>query len=76
MNNIYEIEQLMEYMVIILPLLLLNLGLVVFSLVKIFKDGVDNLNKCLWIVIVIFVNLVGPILFLMLGRKKDNYDNY
>ncbi|HKK95432.1 MAG TPA: PLD nuclease N-terminal domain-containing protein [Anaerovoracaceae bacterium] len=76
MNNIYEIEQLMEYMVIILPLLLLNLGLVVFSLVKIFKDGVDNLNKGLWIVIVIFVNLVGPILFLMLGRKKDNYDNY
>lgn len=76
MNDIYSLEQLMDYMVIILPLVLLNLGLVIFSLIKIIKEGVANLNKGLWILIVIFFNMVGPVLFLLLGRKKDNYDNY
>ena len=76
MNDINGMEQLMDYMVVILPLVILNLGLVIFSLVKILREGVANLNKGLWILIVVFFNMVGPVLFLLLGRKKDNYDNY
>lgn len=76
MNDINGMEQLMDYMVVILPLVILNLGLVIFSLIKIIKEGVANLNKGLWIIIVLVFNMVGPVLFLLLGRKKDNYDNY
>lgn len=60
-----------EALVAIIPLFLIQFSLVVYCVVNIFKYGVANLNKLVWIVIVIFVNLLGPIIYLMVGRRKD-----
>ena len=68
-------ETVMEYIAVLLPLVLIQLGLMIFSLVKIHREGVGNLNKLAWTLIVIFVNMFGPIAFLLLGRKKDFYDS-
>ncbi len=59
-----------EMILMILPLILIQLGLAIYCIVKIVKEGVQNLNKWLWIAICVFMNLLGPILFLMIGRKK------
>ena len=64
-----------QNIMILLPILLLQLGLMIFCIVKILKDGVGNLNKPVWLLIVIFINLFGPILFLIAGRKRDTYDS-
>lgn len=55
----------------LIPLVVIQLSLVVYCLIKIFKHGVANLNKWGWIIIVVFFNLFGPILFLIIGRRKD-----
>ncbi len=63
----------MEYILLIIPLVLLELSLKVFSIVKLLKEGSANLSKGLWLLIIILVNFFGPILFLTIGRRRDIY---
>jgi hypothetical protein len=53
------------------PLIALQFGLAVFCLAKIVRQGTANLNKVLWGFIVTFVNIFGPVAFLLFGRRKD-----
>ena len=59
-----------EMILLILPIVLIQLALAIYCIIKIVKEGVQNLKKWIWIVICIFMNLLGPVLFLMIGRKK------
>ncbi len=59
-----------EMILLLLPLVAIQLGLAIYCALKIFREGVQNLNKWLWLVICVFVNLLGPMLFLIIGRKR------
>jgi len=65
----------LENLMVILPLLVVQLGLMIFCVIKILKEGVENLSKGAWLAIVIVINLFGPILYLTVGRKRDIYDS-
>lgn len=65
----------MENILMLLPIAAIHLILMTICIVKIAKEGVENLSKTAWIVIVIIFNLFGPILFLLIGRKRDLYDS-
>ncbi|MCF8018106.1 MAG: PLD nuclease N-terminal domain-containing protein [Vallitaleaceae bacterium] len=65
------IELTKEMFIMLLPLLAIQLGLIIYCVVKIMKEGVANLNKWAWIAICIFINLIGPITFLIVGRKRE-----
>ena len=41
----------------------------VLIILEIFKSRKDNEKKILWIVVVVFIPIVGPLLYLMIGRK-------
>ena len=60
-----------DLLLMLLPLVAIQIGLAVYCAVKIFREGVQNLNKWIWLVICLFVNLLGPIAFLLVGRKKE-----
>ena len=60
-----------QLMLMIIPIAAIEIGLKIFCLLKIHREGVENLTKLAWIVIVILVNLFGSIAFLLAGRKKD-----
>lgn len=60
-----------DIILILSPLILLQLSLVVYCSIKIFREGVQNLNKWVWFLICLFVNVIGPVLFLLVGRKKE-----
>lgn len=59
-----------DTLLMLLPLVVLQLGLALYCIVKIAREGVANLNKPLWILISIFFSMIGPITFLIVGRKK------
>lgn len=61
----------MDTILMLLPLVAIQLGLAIYCIVKIFNEGVQNLNKVAWTLICLFANLIGPIIFLIVGRKKD-----
>lgn len=60
-----------DLMLMLLPLAAIQIGLAIYCAVKIFKEGVENLNKWAWLAICLFVNLLGPITFMIVGRKKE-----
>lgn len=60
-----------DLMLMLLPLVVIQIALAVYCVVKIFNEGVQNLNKWAWLAICLFVNLLGPITFLIVGRKKE-----
>lgn len=58
------------------PILILQLGLVIYCLVDIRKNGVRNLNIPAWVVIVLFINMFGAIAYLIFGRGVgDNVED-
>lgn len=59
-----------EIVLMLLPLVAIQFGLAIYCAVKIFKEGVQNLNRWAWLAICVFANLIGPIIFLIVGRKK------
>jgi hypothetical protein len=66
-----ELKLTKDMILILSPLILLQLNLAVYSGIKIFREGVQNLNKWAWFLICLFVNAIGPVLFLLVGRKKE-----
>lgn len=60
----------MDIIILMLPLIMVQIGLVIYCVSKIFNEGVDNLTKWSWVFICIFISLIGPISFLIIGRNK------
>lgn len=60
-----------DLLAMLLPLVALQLGLALYCVVRILRKGTANLNKPVWCAIVLLVNLIGPIAFLLFGRRKD-----
>jgi len=63
-----------EILKMMLPFIIFELAVKIFCIVSIFKNGVRNLNKIGWTLIVVFLSTIGPIAFLIFGRR-NNYDN-
>ncbi|MBP0727143.1 PLDc_N domain-containing protein [Bacillus sp. RG28] len=58
---------------IVLPLLILQLILVIVSIIDLVKRDASTIkgeNKILWVLIIVFINTIGPILYLTIGKKK------
>ena len=65
-----QLEQMRELLIMVSPLIAIQLGLAVYCVIKICKEGVANLNRWSWILICLFVNIIRSIAFLIIGRKK------
>ena len=65
-------EQLMEFLPFLIPLVIVQFGLLGYAIYHIlthntYKRG----NRTLWLVIVIvFMNYIGPILYFLLGKEE------
>lgn len=55
---------------IITPLIVLQLILMIVALVSCIKQEKTNGPKWLWVILILFVNLLGPILYFIIGRRQ------
>ena len=57
---------------ILLPLVVIEVVLVVFSLVDLFRPERRVLgdNKLIWALVILLVGTIGPIVYLLVGRKQ------
>ncbi|MBS4196157.1 PLD nuclease N-terminal domain-containing protein [Lederbergia citri] len=55
---------------VIAPLVVLQLILMAFALTSCIKEEETNGPKWLWIIIIVALNLVGPVLYFIIGKKK------
>lgn len=65
-------EMLREYFLLLLPLFLINLALVAVALVDLVKrKQVPGGSKWLWGAVIVFIQYLGPLLYLVFGRKEE-----
>jgi hypothetical protein len=60
-----------DLLLMLLPVIAIQLGLFVYSTIKIFTEGVRNLSRWGWFFICLFGSMLGPIIFLIAGRKRE-----
>lgn len=65
-------KELVTYLPFLIPVFIIQIGLMVIALINLFKnEKVKILNKPIWILIILFVNLIGPIIYLLFGRDDE-----
>jgi len=64
-----------QYLPVIIPLAVIQVGLMVAALIHIFTHKHYRFgNRVLWVVISVVINTIGPILYFVIGRGEDNND--
>lgn len=53
----------------LIPILILELGLIIFALRDLSRRERVNGPKWMWVVIIVLVQLIGPILYFTVGRR-------
>ena len=75
-----DLELFYKFLPLIIPLSVAQLVLMIVALVHIVKHPhYKTGNMVLWIVIVLLLNLIGPILYFIIGRgekEEDGSDGY
>ena len=56
---------------VIAPILVLQLILMITALVSCIREEKTNGPKWLWILIILIINLIGPVLYFVVGRRND-----
>lgn len=58
-------ENLMEYLPLLVPVIILDLILIITALVHVLRHPNYKIgNKAIWIIVVLFISLIGPICIL------------
>ena len=68
MDGFETISDMLPYLV---PLLILELGLLIFALVDLLNRQKVRGDKMLWVVLIVFIGIIGPIVYFIFGRRKD-----
>ena len=67
-----SMEQFKELLPILIPILAIQVGLIIFCLKKVLKQTTFKFfNKIVWVLIVLFIQLFGPIAYLILERGDN-----
>nr|UWI50489.1 PLDc N-terminal domain-containing protein [Clostridioides difficile] len=65
-------ENLMEYLPILIPVIIIDLVLIITALIHVIKHPNYRFgNKAIWIIIVLFISIIGPILYFAVGRGDE-----
>ncbi|MEH7332218.1 PLD nuclease N-terminal domain-containing protein [Neobacillus drentensis] len=64
-------DALVQYAPILLPIVIIQLILLIVSIIDLVRIEKTNGPKWLWAIIILFVNIIGPILYFVIGRRNN-----
>ena len=74
------VEEIMEYLPVLIPLAIIQFGLMITALVHAVKHPKYKVgNLTVWVLVILLVNIIGPVLYFIIGRgeaAEDDYDKY
>ena len=60
----------------LIPLFVIQLALMVIALVDLFKrENMKSNTRLVWVFVIILINVIGPIVYLLAGRKDKPIDS-
>ena len=63
-------QQLKDYIPLLIPIIVIQLGLMIAALVDLVRRPNANGPKWMWVLIIMLVNIIGPIIYFVVGRKE------
>ncbi len=63
-------DEILRWLPLLIPLVLLQFALMVVALVDLLRRERVRGPKWAWGLVILLVNLIGPILYLLLGREE------
>jgi len=68
MNDLVNIGEMLPF---IIPLAVIELGLMIFALVDLIRrDVVKGGRKLPWGIVIVIFGIIGPIVYLLIGREE------
>lgn len=64
-------ETFKPYIPYIIPIVLIQLGLMIFALIDLIRRERTKGPKWMWAVIIVVVNIIGPVVYLIAGRDES-----
>jgi len=55
----------------LIPIILLQLALIAFALLDLARRPQVNGPRWLWVILIIFLNFIGPIAYFLIGRQEE-----
>jgi len=67
-----DLAMLREYLPLLIPLVILQFALGITALIHVLRHPAYRFgNKVMWVIIVVFIQIIGPIIYFTLGRGED-----
>ncbi|UCG23540.1 MAG: PLDc_N domain-containing protein [Chloroflexota bacterium] len=67
-----DFQELSQYVPLLIPLLIIQLGLVVIALWDLIRREQTRGPKWVWVLVIFFINFIGPIIYLVVGREDES----
>ncbi len=71
MINHTAMDTLRELLPFLIPIILLQLALIVVALLDLARRPKVNGPRWLWVVVIIFINFIGPVAYFLVGRQEE-----
>lgn len=67
-----ELSSTLDILKLAWPLILIQLAVEIYALVDLGRKGkTKNLSPVIWVLIILLVNMIGAILYLLIGRSDE-----
>ncbi len=68
-----DLELLIEYLPFLIPLIILQFALAIYSAIHVYKHPTYKFgNQLVWLIVVLFISFIGPLIYFMFGRGDAN----
>jgi len=57
-------------LVVLLPLIVIQLGLMIFALIDLIKREAVKGGKMIWAIIIVVLGIIGPVVYLLWGKER------
>ncbi len=61
----------MQYLPLLIPVIILELGLLIFALVDLIRREKTRGPKWAWALVIVCINFIGPIVYFFFGRQDE-----
>jgi hypothetical protein len=76
-ENMKELEGLVPMLPYLVPLFILEFVLLAIALVDLARrKHVTGGHKIIWVLVTVCIHIIGPVVYLIAGRKEDSVDSY
>ena len=70
-----ELKTITNMLPLLIPLAVIQLALMVIALIDLFKrENMKSNTRLIWVFVIVLINTIGPIVYLIAGRKDKPID--